>query len=61
MIFIDECVFKGGKQRSRKWWSNEENYRISSIKPKCKANVWEGICLNGKISLRFFNENMNTD
>ena len=61
MIFIDECVFKGGKQRSQKWWSDEENYRISSIKPKCKVNVWEGICLNGKISLRFFNENMNTD
>ena len=53
MIFIDECVFKGGKQSSRKWWSDEENYRISSIKPKCKVNVWRGICLNGKISLRF--------
>ena len=24
-------------------------------------NVWGGICLNGKISLRFFNENMSTD
>ena len=61
MIFIDECVFKGGKQRSRKWWSDEENYRISAIKPKCKVNVWGGISLNWNISLRFFNENMNTD
>ena len=24
-------------------------------------NVWGGICLNGKISSRFFNEDMNTD
>ena len=24
-------------------------------------NVWGGICLIGKISLRFFNENMNTE
>ena len=39
----------------------KKNYRISSIKPKCKVNVWGGICLNGKISLRFLNENMNTD
>ena len=31
MVFIDECAFKEGKQRSREWWSNEENYRISSI------------------------------
>ena len=61
IIFIDECVFKGGKQRSRKWWSDEENYRISSIKLKCKVNEWRWICLNGKISLRFFNEDMNTD
>ena len=61
IIFIDECVFNGGKQRSQNWWSDEENYRISSIKPKCKVNVWRRICLNGKISLRFFNEKINTD
>ena len=52
-LYIDECVFKGGKQRSRKWWSDEENYWISFIKPKFKVNLWNGICLNGKISLRF--------
>ena len=28
MIFTDECVFKGGKQRWRKWCSNEEKYKI---------------------------------
>ena len=26
MIFTDECVFKGGKQRSRKWCSDQESY-----------------------------------
>ena len=61
MIFTDECVFKGGKQRWRKWCSNEEKYKISAMKPKWKVNVWGGIWLNGKVSLRFFNENMNTD
>ena len=34
MIFTDECVFKGGKQRSRKWCSDQENYKVSSMKPK---------------------------
>ena len=61
MIFTDECVFKGGKQRWRKWCSDEEKYKISAMKPKWKVNVWGGIWLNGKVSLRFFNENMNTD
>ena len=61
MIFTDECVFKGGKQRCRKWCSSQEKYIISTMKPKCKVNVWGGISLNGKISLYFFNENMNTD
>ena len=31
------------------------------MKPKWKVNVWGGIWLNGKVSLKFFNENMNTD
>ena len=61
MIFTDECVLKGGKQRWRKWCSDEEKYKISAMKPKWKVNVWGGIWLNGKVSLRFFNENMNTD
>ena len=55
MIFTDECVFKGGKQRWRKWCSDEEKYKISAMKPKWKVNVWGGIWLNGKVSLRFFN------
>ena len=50
MIFTDECVFKGGKQRSRKWCSDQESYKVSSMKPKWKVNVWGGIWLNGKIS-----------
>ena len=40
MIFTDECVFKGGKQRSRKWCSGQEKYIISTMKPKCKVNIW---------------------
>ena len=31
------------------------------MKPKWKVNVRGGIWLNGKVSLRFFNENMITD
>ena len=27
MIFTDECVFKGGKQRSRKWCSDQESIK----------------------------------
>ena len=61
VIFIDKCAFKGGKQRSRKWWSDKVNYKILSIKLKYKINVWDGICLIAKISLRFFYENMNTE
>ena len=61
MIFTDECVFKGGKQRSRKWCSDQESYKVSSMKPKWKVNVWGGIWLNGKISLKFFNENMTSE
>ena len=53
MIFTDECVFKGGKQRWRKWCSDEEKYKISAMKPKWKVNVWGGIWLNGKVSLSF--------
>ena len=34
MIFTDECVFKGGNQRSRKWCSDQESYKVSSMKPK---------------------------
>ena len=33
---------------------------ISTIKPICKANLWGGISINGKISL-FFIENMNSE
>ena len=61
MIFTDECVFKGVKQRWRKWCSDEEKYKISAMKPKWKVNIRGGIWLNGKVSLRFYNENMNTD
>ena len=61
MICIDECVFKCGKQRLRKWCSDEVKYKISAMKPKLKVNVWGGIWLNGKVSWRFLNENMNTD
>ena len=31
------------------------------MKPKWKVNVWGSIWLNGKVRIRFFNENMNTD
>ena len=34
MIFTDESVFKGGKQRSRKWCSDQEGYEVSSVKTK---------------------------
>ena len=39
MIFTEECVFKGGKRRWRKWCSDEEKYKISAMKPKWKVNV----------------------
>ena len=29
MIFTDKCVFKGGKQRNRKWCSDQERYKVS--------------------------------
>ena len=53
MVFTDECVFKGGKQISRKWCSDQESYKVLSMKSKWKVNVWGGIWLNGKISLHF--------
>ena len=46
---------------SRKWQVENESYRISALKPKCKINVWKGIWLNGKNKLKMFNGNMNTD
>ena len=61
MIFTDECVFKGGKQRSRKWCSDQESNKVSSMKPKWKVNVWSGILLNGKISFKKINENMTSE
>ena len=39
MIFMDEYVFKVGKQRSRKWCSDHESYKVSSMNPKWKVNV----------------------
>ena len=50
MIFTDECVFKGVKQRNRKLCSDQVSYKVSSMKLKWKVNVWGGICSNGKIS-----------
>ena len=50
MKFTDECVFKAEKQRSRKWCSDQENYKVLSMRLKWKVNVWCGILLNGKIS-----------
>ena len=43
MIFTDKCVLKGGKQRSKKWCSDQESNKVSSMKPKWKVNVWGGI------------------
>ena len=37
MIFTDECIFKGGKQRSRKLYSDQVSYKVSSMKPKLKV------------------------
>ena len=59
--FTDEVVFKGGKMRSRKWTPESEKYVISAMKPKCKVNAWGDICINGKIDLYFFTENMNSE
>ena len=60
-ILTDEVVFKGGRMRSRKWTPESENYDISAMKSKCKVNAWGSIRINGKISLCFFTENINSD
>ena len=39
IILTDECVFKCVKQRSRKWWSDQESSKVSSMKPKWKVNA----------------------
>ena len=61
MIFNYKYVFKGWKQRSRKWCSDQESYKVSSMKPKWKVKIWCGVWLNGKISLIFFNKNMTNE
>ena len=50
IIFTDECVFYGGKQRSRKLCFDQESYKVSFTMQEWKVNIWGGIWLNGKIS-----------
>ena len=47
-ITFTQKNFIEGKQRSRKWWSDEENYRIFYIKQNCNMKVWSEICENLK-------------
>ena len=41
--------------------TSNKKYVISAMKPKCKANAWGDIRINGKISIYFFTENMNSE